>query len=234
MRSNAKNLSEVRQLNHAAVARLFTPPSSHARGSRSAPRASSTIPPLSRMAPHPQWELPGGSPRGRDLNARLNAQVELAVAVGALTPEDAEGVLSRGTAALLEADPHRSCFALQLEKNKHAICLRGASPTTPLQPVSSDAHRRAYRHQQAVLRHERGLARRRVMDRYVDLTPAQLGPSLVRPNDYTAKKLAERYGGRWVLDNPHHQELLRGEPLMNRIMRGEYYGEPGVVVKKAA
>ncbi|KAG5473989.1 hypothetical protein CUR178_04100 [Leishmania enriettii] len=123
-------------------------------------------------------------------------------------------------------DACRSCFILALQKSKHARGIDTWPADAALTPYEAHkAQLRAYHHQQAVLRHERTIPRRRAIDPYVHLTGAQVDACLTVPNTYTADRLAEHSGGRWVLDNPHRQQLYKGEPVMTRIMRGEFYSE---------
>ncbi|GET90307.1 hypothetical protein, conserved [Leishmania tarentolae] len=120
----------------------------------------------------------------------------------------------------------RSCFLLQLQKLQHARGIDAAPADAALTPYEAKkAQRKTYHHQQAVLRHEQTIPRRRAVDPYVHLTGAQVDACLVVPNTYTADRLAERNGGRWVLDNAHRQQLYKGEPIMTRIMKGEFYSE---------
>lgn len=124
------------------------------------------------------------------------------------------------------SDASRSCYFLEVQKAQHARDIRTPLVDAALTPYEAKkAQRRAYHHQQAVLRHERTIPRRRAVDPYVHLTGAQADVCLVVPNTYTADRLVERNGGRWVLDNPHRQQLCKGEPIMTRIMHGEFYSE---------
>lgn len=117
----------------------------------------------------------------------------------------------------------RSCAQLQKQIAAHAIDV-----VTPLDafPCSDRETQRqqwvAYRHAQAIRRHEKTLPRRRAMDAYLHLTGAQADVLLQVPNAYTAGRLIERNGGRWVIDNTYHQALVQGKPLMTRVMQGEY------------
>ncbi|CCW67445.1 unnamed protein product [Phytomonas sp. Hart1] len=204
MRTNAKDLSEARQRNRAAVARLFVSTSYHPRSSSApGPPTSSAAAPNSRGGPSRDGR------QGHRLTANPNSNP-----AGSRDPRpawDCRG-LHKSHPPPHNADPHRSCLAMQRLKRSHGLSRQEAPGEGP------SAASLAW-----IRRHERSIPRRRAVDRYVDLTSAQVGTSLLLPNDYTAMRLAERFAGRWALDNPHHQELLRGEPVMTRIMQGEYY-----------
>lgn len=83
--------------------------------------------------------------------------------------------------------------------------------------------RAAKEHAAAVLRYELSIPRRRALGHLTQLTGAQLDLSRSVPNNYTADRIVERSGGLWVLQNKYRQELLRGEPIMTRVMRGEFF-----------
>ncbi|KAK7195522.1 hypothetical protein NESM_000480200 [Novymonas esmeraldas] len=170
-----------------------------------------------------------------DVPSHLGRQMEIAAQMGTLTAAQQATLLARaapvsqstGAALLEEMDgADRSCFLLEVQKARHARGIDARAAEADLTPYEVGRGRWvAYHHQQAVLRHERTLARRRVVDPYVQLTGAQVDVSPAVPNTYTADRLVERREGRWVLDNPHRQHLYRGEPVMTRIMQGEFYGE---------
>lgn len=152
-----------------------------------------------------------------------------------LSPEDYNALLSRATTTgnatngsmnTTFMDPKKSCFALHLAKRQHHIELsRGESGKDLLSERERErAQRERYHHQQAIFRHERSLARRRAASAYTGLTAAQADAALSFPNAYTLDRLAtDRYAGRWPLDNPHRQQLLRGVPVMTQIMHGDFY-----------
>ncbi|KAG5490509.1 hypothetical protein JKF63_00629 [Porcisia hertigi] len=118
----------------------------------------------------------------------------------------------------------RSCFLLGVQKARHAHGIEAMPADSALTRYEANkAQWKAYHHQQAILRYERTLPRRRVVDPYVHLTGAQVSVSLAVPNAYTADRLVERNGGRWILDNSHRQQLYKGAPVMTRIMQGEFY-----------
>jgi hypothetical protein len=187
----------------------------------------------------PSWTSPDG--RGLlqhpavDVPSHLCRQLALSAEMGTLTPEERQAALTRTTPvqkpsselhveSLAGAD--RSCFVLAVQKAHHAREVTPPDPHKHLTPYEANAEQwKAYHHQQAVLRHEQTLPRRRAMDPYVHLTGAQVDAGLTMPNAYTADRLAALNGGRWVLDNPYHQQLYRGEPVMTKVMRGDYYGD---------
>lgn len=172
-----------------------------------------------------------------DVPSHLSQQLELAAEMGTLTPAQQQALSSyaaptySGAAAaaqkLAEVEgANRSRFLLEVQKARHARSITAPPADAALTPYeASRAQWKAYHHQQAVLRHEQSIPRRRAIDPYVQLTGAQVDVALTVPNMYTVDRLVERNGGRWVLDNPHRQQLYRGEPVMTRIMHGDFYGE---------
>ncbi|AYU80534.1 hypothetical protein conserved [Leishmania donovani] len=170
-----------------------------------------------------------------DVPSRASSQMKPAEHTGALPPSHQQPLLAgaapeqQPTGAVSLEDVNgasRSCFRLEVQKAQHARGIDTSLADAALTPYEArKAQRRAYHHQQAVLRHERTIPRRRVVDPYVHLTGAQADVCLVVPNTYTADRLVERNGGRWVLDNPHRQQLYKGEPIMTRLMQGEFYRE---------
>ncbi|KAG5473706.1 hypothetical protein LSCM1_04335 [Leishmania martiniquensis] len=170
-----------------------------------------------------------------DVSSYLRRQMEEIGHAGKAPPAQQQPLQACGAPAKLSASAasqeeagaaRRSCFLLALQKSKHERGIDARPADAALTPYEALKERwKAYHHQQAVLRHEQTIPRRRAVDPYVHLTGAQVGASLTVPNTYTADRIAERRGGRWVLDNPHHQQLCKGEPVMTRIMRGEFYDE---------
>ncbi|KPA80332.1 hypothetical protein ABB37_04605 [Leptomonas pyrrhocoris] len=187
----------------------------------------------------PAWTSPDG--RGLlqqpavDAPSHLSRQLALSAEMRTLTREEQQAVASRATpvqqptAALrLEelCGADRSCFVLAVQRARHAHAVVVPDPRVALTPYEASKEQwKAYHHQQAVLRHEQTLPRRRAVDPYIHLTGAQLDVGLTVPNTYTADVLAERSGGRWVLDNPHRQQLYRGAPVMTAVMHGEFYAD---------
>ncbi|CAG9577776.1 conserved hypothetical protein [Leishmania major strain Friedlin] len=170
-----------------------------------------------------------------DVPLHVSNQMKPAEHTGALPPSHQQPLLAgtalaqQPTGAVPPEDMNgasRSCFLFEVQKAQHARGIDTSLADAALTPCEArKAQLRAYHHQQAVLRYERTIPRRRVVDPYVHLTGAQADVCLVAPNTYTADRLVERNGGRWVLDNPHRQQLYKGEPIMTRIMQGEFYSE---------
>lgn len=170
-----------------------------------------------------------------DAPSHLGRQLELSSGMRILTREEHTALLSRASpvqqpTSALRLDEisgaDRSCFVLAVQRAQHARAVQSPNPAAALTPYeASKEHWAAYHHQQAVLRHEQTLPRRRAVDPYVHLTGAQVDAGLTVPNTYTADVLAARSGGLWVLDNPHRQQYYRGEPVMTSVMRGDFYGE---------
>ncbi|CAM39898.1 conserved hypothetical protein [Leishmania braziliensis MHOM/BR/75/M2904] len=178
----------------------------------------------------PEWCAPdcrGSLSRASlDVSTYLSRQMDLAEHMRTLSLDHQRPLLD--CAAPLEGGDgaSRSCFLLEVQKARHARDIDRPPADARLTPHEAQkAQWKAYHHQQAVLRHEQTIPRRRAVDPYVHLTGAQFGASLAVPNAYTAGRLAERNGGRWALDNPHRQQLYKGEPVMTRIMHGEFYSE---------
>ncbi|CAD2213398.1 hypothetical protein AGDE_01213 [Angomonas deanei] len=155
--------------------------------------------------------------------------------MGSITPEEHRLLLEE--AVKLKADvsevgcaKRKSCFAMQKDKRWHNAAvdkdddlLLKRAYRNPQDPSYQKERARDYHRQQSILRYEKTLPRRRAVDPYVSLTGAQVDTRMTVPNQYTAAKLAEREGGKWVLDNPHRQQLSRKQPVMTRVMQGEYY-----------
>lgn len=199
----------------------------------------------SGAASRPAWTLLDGRELLRhpdvDAPSHLSRQLALSAEMHTLTREEQQAVLARTTpvqqptsALRLEelSGADRSCFVMAVQKARHARAVMAPDPTTSLTPCEAEREQwMAYHHQQAVLRYEQTLPRRRAVDPYVHLTGAQVDVSLTVPNTYTADVLAKRHGGRWVLDNAYRQQLYRGEPVMSCVMRGDFYA--GSAAKRA-
>lgn len=193
------------------------------------------------------------------LSQQLQLSAELAVAYGrdgvsngisgGAHGEEDRALLARAALASTGAantaggpvgDPRRSCFALHVAKHQHRVELspsHGAATAAAACQTQRDRDReqsRLYHRQQAVLRNETALARKRAAYGYTGLIAAQADASCQFPNAHTLDLLvARRYSHQqnhqrqgWVLDNPHRQQLLRGEPVMTQVMRGDFYESP--------
>ncbi|KPI88760.1 hypothetical protein ABL78_2139 [Leptomonas seymouri] len=168
-----------------------------------------------------------------DAPSHLSRQLALSAEMGILKKEDQQALLLRASPvqqppSALRLDEvngaDRSCFVFAVQKAHHAREVKAPDLEATLHPhEASKGQWKAYHHQQAVLRYENTLPRRRALDPYVQLTGAQVSAGLTVPNTYTADVLAKRNGGRWVLDNQYRQQLYRGEPVMTAVMRGDFY-----------
>lgn len=183
-----------------------------------------------------------------DVPLHIGQQLALAAEMGTLTDAQYRNELQRmgpggGSARPLassgddSADAARaraSCFEMRRQVAAHARAV-AAPPSPPQSPQAAyAAQREAYRHHRAVARYEGTIPRRRALDGYTQRTAAEEDTRRGVPNQYTAARLAERYGGGWPLDNPHRQAMARGEPAMTRVMRGEYYHDPSKTIVRHA
>ncbi|KAF5221452.1 hypothetical protein TcYC6_0108300 [Trypanosoma cruzi] len=200
----------ARERNKAAVQRLF------ARG-RSSP-APWTCPPV-RCADGTL--LP---------DMRLSKQWQLAQEVGC-GHGDAAAAAAVSAPHICAAGPGSSscsCYIMNRKIARHEWetntkekrRLQGGSPRSH---EREKEQRAAMDREQAILRYELSIPRRRVVDHLLHLTASQLDLCHTMPTAHTMDRLVEQKRGRWVLQNPYRQLLLRGEPVMTRIMRGEFY-----------
>lgn len=117
-----------------------------------------------------------------------------------------------------------SCFLLGCQKRMHAVTLGdGAKAPIQNQPMTQLEHAMQYRKNLYIERNERGMQRRRVVDPYIELTGAQQGLRSVVPTAAFADRQVHEKHKSWVLHNQQRQHMVEGEPLMTRVMRGEYY-----------
>ena len=120
----------------------------------------------------------------------------------------------------------KSCFMVTAKKQFHGIAfppdakgvLQNNHPSAVEQQVE-------FQKAMSILRHEESMAKRRVMDGFLNLTGAQVDTHLTVPNQsYAESVLRSRGGNSWVLNNAHRQQITpAGVPVMTEIMRGEYY-----------
>ncbi|KAG8345602.1 hypothetical protein ERJ75_001433200 [Trypanosoma vivax] len=190
---------ETKKLNAAAVQRLF------ARGRRT---ASSTG----------TWAATTRRDDGTlTTDMHLSNQLQLAHEMG--FPLET---------AKKEAAP--SCFELRRQRTRHHYeipavekqKLQGQPPDHILEREQLAARRR----ERAILRYELTIPRRRVLGHLSHPTQAQSDLSLSVPTQSAAETLVAQAQGRWILQNAHRQQLMHGEPMMTRIMRGEFYTPP--------
>lgn len=228
-----------------AAATLPSPPRERYAGTRppriAATSAAALVGEVGGRAQPPAWAAPQRSGLlshpSVDAPLHLGQQLELGEEMGGLAAADYSRLAQQATpihrpsAEVVEAlwrdeeAAARSCFVLTLDKMHHRRRISPGPPPVMTPYEAAKEQRRAYHRQQATLRYESTIPRRRVLDPYLHLTGAQADISLSVPNTYTADRLVQREGGRWVLDNPHRQQLWRREPVMTQIMRGDFYGE---------
>ncbi|AAZ10551.1 uncharacterized protein TEOVI_000793500 [Trypanosoma equiperdum] len=132
-----------------------------------------------------------------------------------------------GDVEIEEENPQRSCHALAQRRARHEW-KTDEEAKRRLQIGRGEVCnkrelRAAARREAAILRYEMTLPRRRVVGHLSHLMPAQADASLAVPTEGAADALVEKGCGRWVLHNSYRQQLLHGEPVMTRIMRGEFY-----------
>jgi hypothetical protein len=122
----------------------------------------------------------------------------------------------------------KSRFMVAAKKQFHEIEIPAdaKSKLQNIQPSLLDQH---IEYQKAIhiLRHEEGLAKRRVLDGFLNLTAAQLDTHLTLPNQSYADRHSHD-ASSWVLNNDYRQQVdpAAGVPVMTRIMRGDYYVPP--------
>ncbi|RNF09135.1 uncharacterized protein TraAM80_02394 [Trypanosoma rangeli] len=163
----------------------------------------------------------------------LSKQCELAHEVGrgtaaAVAVAAAAATSSPHSRAVDYGNPFCSCYSMNRKIARHEWATsraeKGKLQGGPLNPHKSARERRAaIEHEEAILRYELSIPRRRVAGHLLHLTAAQLSTSQPMPRARTMDRLVEHRKGCWVLHNPYRQQLLRGEPVMTRIMHGEFY-----------
>ncbi|RNF09771.1 uncharacterized protein Tco025E_06937 [Trypanosoma conorhini] len=163
----------------------------------------------------------------------LSNQCQLAHEVGCGCPAATAAAAAAATSsphsrAVDYGNPLCSCYSLKRRIARHEWATsrteRGKLQGGSLNPQKSAREQRAaIDHEQAILRYELSIPRRRVAGHLLHLTAAQLDLSQSMPGAHTMDRLVERKKGCWVLQNPYRQQLLRGEPVMTRIMHGEFY-----------
>lgn len=126
-----------------------------------------------------------------------------------------------------------SRFMVQAKKGFHGIAIP-AEAKAQLQNCQQTAldHQMEYNKAIHILRHEEGLAKRRVLDGFLNLTAAQLDTHLTLPNQtYAAQQVnSSAVGGAstsWVLNNKYRQQMSKtGVPVMTQVMQGAFYAMP--------
>lgn len=127
-----------------------------------------------------------------------------------------------------------SRFMVQAKKGFHGIAIPAEAKAT-LQNCAQTPldHQMEYNKAIHILRHEEGLAKRRVLDGYLNLTGAQLDTHLTLPNQsYAAQQVnssgsAPGASASWVLNNKYRQQMSKaGVPVMTQVMQGEFYTTP--------
>ncbi|ORC90102.1 uncharacterized protein TM35_000091520 [Trypanosoma theileri] len=204
-----------KERNAAAVQRLFLRGQTSSRPQFMTPNArlyDGTLPPEMHLSN--QWQL------AHEVNGTAVQQFNS----GTITPSSRH---------IDYGDPSSSCYSMRRMIARHAWeshegakeKLQGLGPNNSSSNTQLKKRERkaAIAREEAIIRYELSIPRRRVVGHLSQLTEAQ--GDLVRniPTTQAADKLVARYGGRWVLQNPHRQQLLHGEPVMTRIMHGEFY-----------
>lgn len=142
---------------------------------------------------------------------------------------DAEGNVVEGLPSDSFSQDNKSCYLLNAQKQFH--CYGRDDPEMSkiaLQNVRFSYADALKEHNKtlAIVRHEKTIPKRRIVDPYVQLTSAQCDLHQDVP---TASDIRNRVRQRegWVLANPERQELFKGKPLMSRVIAGEFYYENG-------
>ncbi|ESL06004.1 hypothetical protein TRSC58_06328 [Trypanosoma rangeli SC58] len=204
----------VRERNKAAVQRLF---------------ARHSVPSPAPWKCHTVHCADGTLPPGM----HLSKQCQLAHEVGRGSAAAVEAAAAAATSsphsrAVNYGDPFCSCYSMNRRIARHEWATsraeKGKLQGGLLDHQKSARERRAAaEHEEAILRYELSIPRRRVAGHLLHLTTAQLSTSQPMPKARTMDRLVEHRKGCWVLHNPYRQHLLRGEPVMTRIMHGEFY-----------
>ncbi|EKF33104.1 hypothetical protein MOQ_003035 [Trypanosoma cruzi marinkellei] len=159
---------------------------------------------------------------------QLSKQWQLAQEVGCGHGDVAAAASAPNICAAGHGSPSCSCYIMNRKIARHEW-ETNTTEKRRLQGDSPNSHQRekeqraAMDREQAILRYELSIPRRRVVDHFLHLTAPQLDLCHTMPTAYTMDRLVEQKRGHWVLQNPYRQLLLRGEPVMTRIMRGEFY-----------
>ncbi|KAH9598788.1 hypothetical protein LSM04_001509 [Trypanosoma melophagium] len=206
-----------KERNAAAVERLFRKGQSSSRSPWVTPNArlyDGTLPPEMHLSN--QWQL------------------AYEVSGGAATHGNS-GVIGPGSRKIDYGDPSSSCYSMKRMIARHAWKLnegakeklQGLGPHNSISgvnaPLKQKERKAAIAREEAIIRYELSIPRRRVVGHFTQLTEAQGDLAKNVPTTSAADMLVARYKGRWVLQNPYRQQLLRGEPVMTRIMQGEFY-----------
>ena len=138
---------------------------------------------------------------------------------------DPEGNIVDGAPDERFPEENQSCYLLNAQKQFHQYGRDDPEAAKmALQNVRysyADALRE-HRKAQSIIRHERTIPKRRIIDRYVQLTSAQVDLHTEVPGRSAVRNRVRQHEG-WVLANPERQELHKGKPLMSRVMAGEFY-----------
>lgn len=108
-----------------------------------------------------------------------------------------------------------------------------AAPLPPGKLRQLSQQRKAQQqHEESIRRYEETLPLRRVADPYVPRADqhekVQDAKGVGVPNEYTLQVLSDTHQGLHpITGNAYRQQLLRGEPLIRRVMRGDFYNAPG-------
>lgn len=114
-----------------------------------------------------------------------------------------------------------SCFVINAMRHLHKYERpEGSTEALQNERYSYSEQLRNYNRQMSIIRHERTIPDRRVLDRYVNITSAQEGLARIVP---THESVARRHSEGWALNNEHRQQMSHGAPVMTRVMHGEYY-----------